>query len=221
MDRQQTATRRARLAGILLAALLAQAGLARGHCGTVNGPVVQAAKTALQTGGFSKVQVWVGDEQEKELRETFEKVLRVRKLEGQAKELADRCFFETAVRLRREAEGMSYAGLKPAGPLPPDIEAAEKALSTRDSEPVVNLLISQLRSSSTSGSTARWPPGRATTKAWRPEVDRRLRQIRRLRPRVVRKDSGRPGPRCGRVALQRRPQASFTVCGAAETAAQE
>lgn len=63
---------------------------------------------------------------------------------GKAKTLAERYFTETAVRLHREAEGMSYTGLKPAQPLPADIAAGEKALETGDLKPVTDLLSAEL-----------------------------------------------------------------------------
>ncbi len=132
------------LAAVLVFAL-AMTGSAYGHCDSMNGPVVLDAQEALKAGDFSKVQIWVGEDQEAELKQVFEKSLRVRKLSDEAKELADRYFFETAVRLHRQAEGMPYTGLKPAGPMPADIQAAEKALETGDSEVVTKLLVSQLR----------------------------------------------------------------------------
>ncbi len=142
--------RRTRWTGVGLAAAVlvfasAMTGSAYGHCDSMNGPVVLGAQEALKTGDFSKVQIWVGEDQQAELKQVFEKSLHVRKLSDEAKELADRHFFETAVRLHRQAEGMPYTGLKPAGPMPADIQAAEKALETGDSEIVTKLLVSQLR----------------------------------------------------------------------------
>lgn len=135
-----------------LAALAAGAALVLGapapllgHCDSMNGPVVQAAEEALRTGEVSEVTIWVGDDQEAELTEAFEKTLRVRKLGTEAKELADRYFYETAVRLHRQAEGMPYAGLKPAAPMPADIHAAEKALDEGSAKPVTDLLVSEIR----------------------------------------------------------------------------
>jgi len=143
-------SRRTRWSGVGLAAAVlvfafAMTGSAYGHCDSLNGPVVLAAQEALKTEDFSKVQIWVGEDQEAELKQVFEKSLHVRELGDQAKELADRYFFEIAVRLHRQAEGMPYTGLKPAGPMPADIQAAEKALETGDSEVVTKLLVSQLQ----------------------------------------------------------------------------
>lgn len=115
-----------------------------GHCDTLSGPVAVAARQALETGNFQTIQIWAGAEQEKELRERFDQSLQVRKLGGQARDMADLYFIETAVRLHRAAEGMAYTGLKPAEEHP-DIHAAEHALETGDVKPVLDLLVSHLR----------------------------------------------------------------------------
>jgi hypothetical protein len=58
-----------------------------------------------------------------------------------AKELADRYFFETLVRLHRAGEGAPYTGLKPAGrDLGPAIPAADRALEEGSMEQVKALL---------------------------------------------------------------------------------
>ena len=114
------------------------------HCDRENGPVAVAAKEALKSGDFSKVVIWVGEAQEKELKSKFEQALAVYSQGGESKELAKQYFMETAVRLHREAEGFPYTGLKPAMPSPPDIEAAEKALQTGSFKPVIDLLTKEM-----------------------------------------------------------------------------
>jgi hypothetical protein len=115
------------------------------HCDTMSGPVAVAATKALESGDIGLVQIWVSPSQEKELGEKFRECLSVRKLGGQAKELADRYFVETAIRLHRQAEGMPFAGVKPAQPLPPDVAAAEKALATGDIKVVTDLLSGEIK----------------------------------------------------------------------------
>jgi len=119
-----------------------------GHCDRENGPVAMAAKEALKTGNMDKILIWVGEEQEPELREKFQQSLQVYRNGGNSAELAEKYFMETAVRLHRAAEGMPFEGLKPASANPPDIEAAEKALETGNFEPVKNLLCSALEEES-------------------------------------------------------------------------
>jgi hypothetical protein len=106
----------------------------------MSGPVAVAAGKALESGDIKFVQIWVGQSQEEELKERFRECLSVRKMGGQAKELADKYFIETVIRLHRQAEGMPFTGVKPAQPLPPDVAAAEKALKTGDIKIVTDML---------------------------------------------------------------------------------
>jgi len=114
------------------------------HCDTMSGPVAVAAREALQTGNLETVQIWVGKEQEEELRNKFQQCLSVYQQGGEVKELAKNYFIETAIRLHRAAEGMSFTGVKPAQPLPPDIATAEKALEKQNVEIVTDLLTKEL-----------------------------------------------------------------------------
>ncbi|MBI5687838.1 MAG: hypothetical protein HZC54_22435 [Verrucomicrobia bacterium] len=88
---------------------------ARAHCDTMDGPVVAAAKMALEKGNVTPALKWVKKGREAEIRAVFQKTLAVRKLGADAKELADGHFFETLVRIHRAGEGAAYTGLKPAG----------------------------------------------------------------------------------------------------------
>jgi len=114
--------------------------IAYGHCDTMSGPVAVAAGKALKTGNFEAIQIWVGQEQQKELKQRFDECLAVRQMGGKANDLADRYFIETAIRLHRKAEGMPFTGVKPAQPLPPDIAAAERALETNDVKVITDVL---------------------------------------------------------------------------------
>jgi len=96
----------------------------------MDGPVVRTAQAALSKGDVTPVLKWVKPEHEADVRDAFKKTLAVRALGPEAKDLADRYFFETLVRLHREGEGAPYAGLKPAGQVEPVIAASDKALET-------------------------------------------------------------------------------------------
>ena len=99
------------------------------HCDSKEGPVVTASEKALETGNLDYVLVWVKSEDEKEIQNLFDKVLEVRELNDNAKELADNYFFETVVRVHRMGEGVAYTGLKPADYKPEEgIEAADIAV---------------------------------------------------------------------------------------------
>ena len=101
------------------------------HCDTVDGPVVKAARKALETGNVNPALIWVQKKDEAEIKKAFEKTLAVRKLNLQAEELADMYFFETLVRVHRAGEGEPYTGVKPAGSeVEPGILAADKSIET-------------------------------------------------------------------------------------------
>jgi hypothetical protein len=111
------------------------------HCDSLDGPVVKAAQRALETRSLSQVLMWVQADDEPEIRAAFEQTLIVRALSPQGRELADRYFFETVVRVHRAREGASYTGLKAAGrDLGPAIPAADKALDEGSLRPVITLL---------------------------------------------------------------------------------
>jgi hypothetical protein len=111
------------------------------HCDGMDGPVVKAAQKALAETNVNLVLIWVQQDDEAQIKQAFEKTLAVRKLNPEARELADMYFFETLVRIHRAGEGAPYSGLKPAGrDLGPAIPAGDKALETGDIEPVVKLL---------------------------------------------------------------------------------
>jgi hypothetical protein len=117
-----------------------------GHCDTLDGPVIQLARKALETGNVNLVLPWVRAEDEEEIRHAFEHALAVRKLGPEARSLADTHFFETLVRIHRAAEGAPYTGLKPAGlDLGPAVPAADKALEDGAIEPVIKLLTDAVR----------------------------------------------------------------------------
>ena len=123
-----------------LAALAPRLALA--HCDGLDGPVVTAARQALEKNDVNRVLIWVKKKDDLEIRKAFEQTIAVRKLSPQARELADMYFFETLVRVHRAGEGAPYTGLKPAGrDLGPAIPGADRALETGDVEPLVRLLV--------------------------------------------------------------------------------
>jgi hypothetical protein len=83
----------------------------------------------------------VRNSDEPEIRKVFAEVLAVRRLGAPARELADRHFFETLVRIHRAGEGAPYTGLKPAGQdLGPAIPAADRAIEDGSAKRLVELL---------------------------------------------------------------------------------
>lgn len=99
------------------------------HCDSMKGPVVKASQKALETGNINYVLIWVPAKNEQEIKNLFEKVLRVRKIHAEVKELADMYFFETVVRFHRAGEGEPFTGIKSIGYQPANgIEAADIAI---------------------------------------------------------------------------------------------
>lgn len=115
------------------------------HCDTRDGPVVKAAKKALDTGNINYIFIWIPHESEKELQAVFEKTLRARKAGRDAQEVADDWFFETAIRLHRAGEGAPYTGMKPSGLSEgPVVPRAEKAIETGDPKETIDFILKTL-----------------------------------------------------------------------------
>ncbi len=121
--------------------LLAGAAPAAAHCDTLSGPVVVAARAALETKNLQPLLRWVKPAAEAELSAAFRDTLSVRSQGGQARELADRYFLETVVRLHRAGEGAPYTGLKAEADDPGGmIAASDKALETTSGDPLLKLV---------------------------------------------------------------------------------
>jgi hypothetical protein len=112
------------------------------HCDTRDGPVVTAAKRALEAGNVNHILIWVPEEAEGEVRKAFNRALRVRKTGKEALDLADDWFFEIVIRLHRAGEGAPYTGLKPAGlDEGPVVPRAEKAIAKGNPEEVISFML--------------------------------------------------------------------------------
>jgi hypothetical protein len=125
------------------AALLA--GPAFAHCDSMDGPVVQDARRALETQDVTPVLKWVAAGDEDEIRSTFDMALAVRGETDAAKAVADQYFFETLVRVHRASEGEGFTGLKPAGSVEPAIAAADRALEDGNVAPLADELANAIR----------------------------------------------------------------------------
>ena len=113
------------------------------HCDTLDGPVVDAARQALESGNVNPTLGWVRKEDEAEIRRAFLRARGVRKAGGEAKELAELYFFETLVRVHRAGEGAAYTGLKPAGTVEPAVAAADRAIQGGKLQPLADLIASR------------------------------------------------------------------------------
>jgi hypothetical protein len=99
------------------------------HCDTAEGPAVNDGRKALETGNVNYALKWISADGEAEMRDVFEKALKVRTLGAEAAELADRLFLETMVRIHRMGEGVGFTGIQPVGTqIDPVVKAADEAI---------------------------------------------------------------------------------------------
>jgi len=116
------------------------------HCDSLDGPVVRAAQRALEAENPGLVLPFVPKSGEQEVLEAFRKVVQARQTNATCREVADRYFFETVVRIHRAGEGAPFTGLKPSGlDVGPVIPVAEKAIESGDRAPLENLLVGAIR----------------------------------------------------------------------------
>jgi hypothetical protein len=107
----------------------------------MDGPVVAAAKAAVDAGSPNALLPFVPAAAEDEVKAAFERAMAARKQGEAAREVADRWLFETVVRLHRAGEGAPFTGLKPAGlGHGPVVPVAERALESGHPERLVALL---------------------------------------------------------------------------------
>lgn len=117
------------------------------HCDALDGPVVSAARSALEKGDVAAVLMWVPENHEREVREVFDRTMSVREQGSDARQLADAYFFETLVRLHRAGEGEPFTGLKPAGIDPgPAVRASDRALETASADRLLDMMTKEITS---------------------------------------------------------------------------
>ncbi|MDL0431378.1 DUF6448 family protein [Marinobacter sp. TBZ242] len=138
------------------------------HCDSLDGPVIEDARTALNEQSLKPVMKWIAPTNEKDLTAAFNDTLEVRGESPQARKLADKYFFETLVRLHRETEGAPYTGLKPAGSASAAAKAADRALAEGNvdalaqklGENVTNFVVKQFRETIQDANAESVPDGR-------------------------------------------------------------
>lgn len=112
------------------------------HCDTMDGPVVTAAELALEMENINYILPYVKEDFEGELKDAFDKTVIVRELSGDAAEVADYWFFETAVRLHMIGRGKTYTGIKHSGLNRRSIiNKAEEAIETGDKSELEEFLM--------------------------------------------------------------------------------
>lgn len=119
---------------------------ASAHCDTMDGPVIAAAKKALDAGNANLVLIWVKPDDEKTIREAFASAVAARREQPENKNASDLRFFEKLVEIHRAGEGVAYAGIKPTGTeINPAVAAADKALESGSTEVLENLLSESIK----------------------------------------------------------------------------
>lgn len=123
---------------VILAAALAvfPAAPALSHCDSTRGPVIPEAQAALDHADVTPVLKWVDEASEAEIRAAFEQAQVVRVTSPEARQLADRYFLETLVRLHRASEGAPYTGITES-PVDPIIAMADEALADGSADEMI------------------------------------------------------------------------------------
>ena len=114
------------VAMIVVAGLGLQPSLVFAHCDALDGPVVHAARTALEKNDVDVVLRWVTRDQEAAVRAAFSQTVAVRAKGADA-----------LVRIHRAGEGAPFEGLKPAGHIEPFAAAVDRSLTTGSPDDVV------------------------------------------------------------------------------------
>lgn len=116
------------------------------HCDSLDGPVVTAARDALAREDVDLILPFVKKDGEPEVRAAFDLAVKARAQGPEARQVADRFFFETVVRVHRAGEGAPFTGLKPAGlDVGPVIPIAEQAIARGTPEDLIAFLTAALR----------------------------------------------------------------------------
>jgi hypothetical protein len=122
------------------------------HCDTVNGPVVNDAKQALEKANADIVLKWVREQDEEKIKKALNETLEKRKQHPEDKGNIDMSFYEEVVKLHRAGEGVKYTGIK-AGQIEanPIIEKADEAFAKSDAGPLIKMFPENSRGDIQSG----------------------------------------------------------------------
>ena len=107
------------------------------HCDTLDGPLIADARKAMGQNNVNYVLKWVSAANESEIRVAFNLEMKVKGLSPEAKELSEKYFFDTLVRIHRAGEGMPFTGVKPSGtPIDEKVLAADKSIEIGNLSPL-------------------------------------------------------------------------------------
>jgi hypothetical protein len=107
----------------------------------MDGPLIKDAMQAIGQNNVNYVLKWVSSENETEIKNVFNLMMKVRELSPEAKDIAEKYFFETLVRIHRSGEGMPFTGVKPHGtPIDEKVLAADKSIEIGNLSPLTDLV---------------------------------------------------------------------------------
>lgn len=121
----------------ILSMLILSTNVTFAHCDTMDGPLIADARKALGQNNVNYVLKWVSSANESEIRDAFNLVMKVKGLSPEAKELSEKYFFDTLVRIHRVGEGVPFTGVKPSGtPIDEKVLAADKSIEVGNLSPL-------------------------------------------------------------------------------------
>ena len=124
----------------ILSLLILSTNVTFAHCDTMDGPLIKDARIAIRQNNINYVLKWVRTENESEIKNAYSLMMKVRELSPEARELAEKYFFETIVRVHRSGEGVPYTGVKPSGtPIDEKILAADKSIESGNLSPLTEM----------------------------------------------------------------------------------
>lgn len=125
----------------ILSMLVLSTNVTFAHCDTMDGPLVADAKKALALNNVNYALKWVSAANESEIRDAFNLVMKVKGLSPEAKELSEKYFFDTLVRIHRNGEGVPFTGVKPSGThVDEKILAADKSIEIGNLSPLKGMV---------------------------------------------------------------------------------
>jgi hypothetical protein len=111
------------------------------HCDTMDGPLIADARKAMGQNNVNYVLKWVSAANESEIRDAFNLAMKVKGLSPEAKELSEKYFFDTLVRIHRSGEGEPFTGVKPHGfPIDKRVVAADKSIEIGNLSPLQDMV---------------------------------------------------------------------------------
>ena len=111
------------------------------HCDTMDGPLIADARKAMGQNNVNYVLKWVSAANESEIRDAFNLAMKVKGLSPEAKELSEKYFFDTLVRIHRAGEGVPFTGVKPSGtPIDEKVLAADKSIEMGNLTPLKGVI---------------------------------------------------------------------------------